>query len=120
MMKRSGRSGGVRVGLVAAIAAVLCLGLAGSAMANNLDRRTATNFAKSIARHECQDTTGCKDYFVRGLHRVSRHKAVGKIAVAGRRPGFGFVCTRQLVIKLDHYTGDLDYGVSRRRCRTFA
>jgi hypothetical protein len=38
----------------------------------------------------------------------------------GRRPGFGFACTRQLVIKLDHYTGDLDYGTSRRRCRTFA
>ena len=119
MSKRMGNYRGRKLGLVAAIAAIACLGVASVAVANNLDRRTATNYAKSIARDECRSTTGCKQYFVRGLHRVSRHKAVGKIAVAGERPGFSFVCTRQLVIKLDHYTGDLDYGVSRRNCRTF-
>jgi len=120
MSKVMGSGHGRMLGLVAALAAIACLGVASVAVANNLDRRTATNYAKSIARHECQNTTGCQNYYVRGLHRVSRHKAVGKIAVAGRRPGFGFVCTRQIVIKLDHYTGDLDYGTSRRRCRTFA
>ena len=81
--------------------------------------RRRTTRSRSPATN-ASSTTGCKQYFVRGLHRVSRHKAVGKIAVAGERPGFSFVCTRQLVIKLDHYTGDLDYGVSRRNCRTFA
>src|SRR4029079_17297299 len=111
---------GLRLGFVAAIAAIACLGIAAVAVANNLDRRTATNYAKSIARHECQSTTGCKDYFVRGLHRVSKHKAIGKIAVTGTRPGFSFVCSRQLVIKLDPYTGDLRNGVSQRRCRTFS
>ena len=71
MSKRTGGTRGRRLGLVAAIAAIACLGVASIAVANNLDRRTATNSAKSIARHECQSTTGCKDYFVRGLHRVS-------------------------------------------------
>ena len=87
------------------------------ASANNLDRRTATDFAKHVAKQDCHNTTGCPDYFVRRLHRVSRHKAVGKIAVVGKRQGVGFVCVRQIVIKLDHFTGDLDYGVSRRRCQ---
>lgn len=116
MIKRVG--GARRVGLVAAIAAIACLGFASIASANNLDRRTATNFAKQIAKRDCHNTTGCRDSFVRKLHRVSRHKAVGKIAVVGARQGTGFVCVRQIVIKLDHFTGDLDYGVSRRRCQT--
>ena len=30
--------------------------------------------------------------------------------------GTKFDCTRQLVIKLDHFTGDLNYGVSARKC----
>ena len=108
-----------RVGLIAAIAAVLCLGIAAMAFANNLDRRTATNAAKQVAKQECRSTTGCRDFFVRRLHRVSRHKAVGKIAVTGVRNGVQFVCVRQIVIKLDHFTGDINYATSRRRCQTF-
>ena len=119
MKNRSGGFGRRRVWLLAGIAAVLCLGIASVAIANNLDRRTATNYAKKVAKQDCHNTTGCTDYFVRRLHRVSRHKAAGKIAVAGARQGTTFVCVRQIVIKLDHYTGDLDYGVSRRRCKTF-
>ena len=46
-----------------------------------MTRRTATDYARSIARKDCQNTSGCKSYVVRGLHRVSRHKAVGKIYV---------------------------------------
>ena len=118
MIKRAGGTRGWRVGMMAAVAAVLCLGVAGLAIANNLDRRTATNVAKQAAKKECQQTTGCTDYFVRRLHRVSRHKALGKIAVVGARSGVGFVCVRQIVIKLDHFTGDITYGTSRRRCQT--
>ncbi len=118
MTKRAGGTRGFRVWLVAAVAAVLCLGVAGLAMANNLDRRTATNAAKFVAKKECQQTSGCTDYFVRGLHRVSRHKAIGKIVVAGARQGVGFACSRQVVIKLDHFTGDITYATSRRRCVT--
>jgi hypothetical protein len=54
---------------------------------------------------------------VLGLHKRTRHKAVGKIGIAGDRDGVPFVCTRQIVIKLDHITGDINYAVSRRRCR---
>jgi hypothetical protein len=104
---------------VAAIASVLCLAIVGIAGANNLDRRTATSVAKDVSRKECQQTQGCQDYFVRGLHRVSRHKAVGKIIAQGARQGVGFQCTRQIVIKLDHFSGEIFYGTSARRCRTF-
>ena len=118
MIKRAGGTRGGRVGLMAMIAAVLCLGIVGMAAANNLDRRTATNVAKQVSKRECQRTTGCTDYFVRRLHRVSRHKAVGKIAAVGARQGVGFVCVRQVVIKLDHFSGQVNYATSRRRCRT--
>ena len=60
--------------------------------------------------------SGCKDYFVRGLHRVSRHKAVGKIAVLSEKNGVQYLCTRQIVIKLDHATGEINYAVSQRKC----
>lgn len=118
MTKRAGGTRRWHVGLVAAIAAVLCLAVAGIATANNLDRRTATNAAKFVAKKECQQTTGCRDFFVRRLHRVSRHKAIGKIAVVGARQGVGFVCVRQIVIKLDHFTGEINYSTSARRCQS--
>ena len=118
MQKRAGGTRGGRFAFVAAIVAVICLGLAAMAVANNLDRRTATNAAKQVAKKECQQTTGCRDYFVRRLHRVSRHKAVGKIAVVGVRNGVQFVCVRQIVIKLDHFTGEINYATSTRRCQT--
>ena len=88
-------------------------------MANNLDRRTATAVAKLAAKKECQLTAGCTDYFVRRLHRVSQHKAIGKIIAQGARQGVGFQCTRQIVIKLDHFSGQIRYGTSTRRCFTF-
>lgn len=100
------------------IAAIALFGVvfASVAVANNLDRRTATNAAKFAAKKECQQTSGCKDYFVRGLHRVSRHKAVGKIHVISVKNGTTFDCAQQLVIKLDHFTGDINYALSQRRC----
>jgi hypothetical protein len=114
------RAGGTRrwgVGIIVSIVAVLCLGVASLAIANNLDRLTATRYAKKIAKDDCQNTSGCKDFYVRGLHRVSRHKAVGKIFVLSVKNGEKFLCSRQLVIHLDHFTGDLNYGVSARRCK---
>jgi len=113
------RAGGTRRGRVAVIAtaiAVLGLLVASVAFANNLDRRTATNAAKQVAKQDCRQTSGCQDYFVRGLHRVSRHKAVGKIIVISVKNGQTFACSRQIVVKLDHITGRINYAVSPRRC----
>jgi hypothetical protein len=119
MTKRAGGTRGRLVSLVVAIAAIGCLAIVATAPANNLDRRTATSVAKEASRKECQATQGCTDYFVRRLHRVSRHKAVGKIIAQGARSGVGFQCTRQIVIKLDHFSGQIRYATSRRRCFTF-
>ena len=105
-----------RLAILAIAATAIGLGTVSVAQANNLDARTATNYAKSIAKKDCRNTSGCKDYAVRGLHPVSRHKAVGKLHVISVKNGTKFDCTRQLVIKLDHFTGDLNYGVSRRKC----
>jgi len=110
-----GRTG--KLALVVALVAVLGSTFAVVAGANNLDRRTATDYARFLAKRDCRGTSGCQDFFVRGLHRVSRHKAVGKIHVISVKNGVKYDCTRQLVIKLDHFTGDLDYGVSQRRCQ---
>jgi hypothetical protein len=103
---------------IAVTVAMLCLGLASIAPANNLDRVTATSAAKRVAKQKCRDIRGCKDHYVRNLHRVSRHKALGKIYAVGERQGVRFECVRQIVIKLEHETGDLLYGTSRKRCRT--
>jgi hypothetical protein len=116
MKERAGGTRRGRVALVAAAVAILGLLVASVAFANNLDRRTATNAAKQVAKHDCQATSGCRDYFVRGLHRVSRHKAVGKIIVISVKNGEKFSCSRQIVIKLDHITGRITYAVSNRRC----
>ena len=82
MSKRTGGIRGRKLGLVAAIAAIACLGVASAAVANNLDRRTATELREvDRAATSARARPGCKEqYFVRGLHRVSQHKAVGKIA----------------------------------------
>lgn len=112
------RVGGARGRIVLLVTAIALLGLvfASVSVANNLDARTATNVAKQVAKKDCRQTSGCKDWFVRGLHRVSRHKAVGKIFVISVKDGTKFSCTRQLVIKLDHISGQINYGVSPRRC----
>ncbi len=121
-MKDKGKGMIGKATLLAAVIAVLGTAFATVAFANNLDRLTATNAAKQVAKKDCWTTSGCEDYFVRGLHRVSRHKAVGKIHVishktlpSGERHRFD--CTRQIVIKLNHFTGDITYAVSKRRCR---
>jgi hypothetical protein len=105
-----------KLALVVALVAVLGGTFAVVASANNLDRQTATNAAKQVAKRDCRNTSGCEDFFVRGLHRVSRHKAVGKIHVISVKNGVRYDCTRQLVIKLDHFSGQINYGVSKRRC----
>jgi hypothetical protein len=117
MKERAGGTRRGRMALIATAVAVLGLLVASVAGANNLDRRTATNAAKQVAKQDCHATSGCVDYFVRGLHRVSRHKAVGKIIVISHKNGEAFSCSRQIVIKLDHFTGDITYAVSKRRCK---
>jgi hypothetical protein len=117
MKERVGGTRRGRLAIVATAVAVLGLLVASVSFANNLDRRTATNAAKQVAKQDCRNTSGCRDYFVRGLHRVSRHKAVGKIHVLSVKNGELFDCTRQVVVKLDHFTGEINYAVSKRRCR---
>ncbi|HEX2129017.1 MAG TPA: hypothetical protein VHF58_07350 [Solirubrobacterales bacterium] len=99
-----------------AIAVAISLTLAAGAPANNLDNRTMTNVAKQVAKADCKDTKGCKDWRVRGLHRVSRHKALGKIKLRVVRDEARSTCTRQIVIKLNHLTGEVLYGLSRQKC----
>jgi hypothetical protein len=113
------RVGGTRRGKLAIVAtavAVLGLLVASVSFANNLDNRTMVNAAKQVAKQDCRNTSGCRDYFVRGMHRVSRHKGVGKIGVLSEKNGVQFLCVRQIVIKLDHFTGEINYAVSQRRC----
>ena len=102
--------------VLALAATVLFTGLVATAAANNLDRDTATDAAREVARRDCRDTSGCKDYRVFGLHRVSRHKAIGKIEVISVKNGTKFSCTRQVVIKLDHFTGEINFATSPRKC----
>jgi hypothetical protein len=115
-MKERARGTGGRIALVVTAVALLGVVFASVAIANNLDKRTMTEVAKQVAKKDCQKTSGCKDWFVRGLHQVSRHKGIGKIHVISEKDGAKFECTRQIVIKLDHLTGELAYGVSKRRC----
>ena len=116
MKKRAGGTRGARVGLIAAIAAVLCLGVAGMAIANNLDRRTAQNAAKFAAKKECQQTSGCTGYGANNVKLLTHHRADGKIFVNSTKNGVRYQCRQQVVIKLDHFSGDIRYGLSGRRC----
>lgn len=50
------------------------------------------------------------------MHKVSQHKAAGKIVVVSVKNGEQFDCVRQIVIKLDPVTGRITYSVSKRRC----
>ncbi len=111
-----GGSSRLRVALLVATAMTIAVGLVAVAGANNLDRLTATQYAKDIARKDCRNTSNCKRWGVRDLHRVSRHKAWGRIYVVSTKNQVKYECRRQLVIKLDHHTGDLDYATSRRKC----
>jgi hypothetical protein len=112
------RVGGARgrIAPLFAASALFGLVLAAPASANNLDNRTMTNVAKQVAKVDCKDTKGCKDWQVRNLHRVSRHKGLGKIKLEVARRGDRLTCVRQIVIKLDHDTGEILYGLSRQNC----
>jgi hypothetical protein len=116
MIHRAGGSRGVRVGLVAAIAGVLCFGLASVAFANNLDRNTAQDVARIAAKRECRDTSGCTGYGASNVRLQTYHRANGKIFVNSVKNGEEFQCRQQIVIKLDHATGDIRYFLSRRKC----
>ncbi len=114
------RAGGIRrtIAIVGTATAVLLSGFAAVALANNLDRDTATDAAREVARRDCRDTSGCRSYRVFNLHRVSRHKAVGKIEVVSVKNHERFSCVRQVVIKLDHFSGEIFFETSARRCES--
>jgi hypothetical protein len=111
-----GGSARFRIALLAVTALAVAVGMVAVAGANNLDRLTATQAAKDFARGDCRHTSGCKAWGVRDLHRVSRHKAWARVYVISTKNGVKYECRRQLVIKLDHLTGKIRYGYSRRKC----
>lgn len=102
--------------VAAALLALTALTAAAPALANNLDRRTAQEAAREVARRDCRATDGCKSYRAFRMHKVSRHKAIGKLAVIAVHKGEKVECRRQVKIKLDHETGKVFYSVSKRRC----
>jgi V8-like Glu-specific endopeptidase len=116
MIQGAGGNRGLRVWFVAAIAAILCLGLASVAFANNLDRNTAQDVARLAAKRECRDTSGCTGYAAKNVRLQTYHRANGKIYVNSEKNGTKFQCRQQIVIKLNHDTGDITYFLSRRKC----
>ncbi len=107
---------GRMVAAVGALAALFAVVLAGTAAANNLDVRTAQSAAKQVAKKECQQTTGCTGYGTSRIQRVTQHKAAGKIYVNSVKNAIKFQCRQQIVLKLDHATGEIRYGTSSRKC----
>ena len=83
------RSKGVlgKLAMLVAVVAVIGAAFAAVAVANNLDRQTAQNAARKVAKRDCRQTSGCEGYRVFNLHKVSRHKAVGKIGVQRTKNG---------------------------------
>ena len=115
-MQHKGMGTKSRLGLFVAIFALAGMAFAALAIANNLDRKTMTNVAKDIAKKECHKTSGCEDYFVRDLHRVSRHKAYGEIHVISHKNRERFDCVSKIGMKLDHETGKIYTAKGRRKC----
>jgi hypothetical protein len=114
----SGRARGARIACVITAVAVLGALFASVAVGNNLDRRTAQNAAKFAAKKQCQQTTGCTGYGASNVRLLTYHKAQGKIFVASTKNGTRYQCRQQIVITLDHYSGDIRYFLSRRKCVT--
>lgn len=115
-MKSKGKGISSRLALAALAGALAAMAFAAFAYANNLDRKTMTNTAKEIAKKDCRKTRGCEDYFVRDLHRVSRHKAFGKIHVISHKNDRRFDCVRRIGIKLDPETGRIYSAKGARDC----
>jgi ABC-type phosphate transport system substrate-binding protein len=107
---------GRMVAAVGTIAALFAVVFAGTAAANNLDVRTAQSAAKQVAKQECQDTSGCTGYGASNIQRITQHKASGKIYVNSTKNGIKFQCRQQIVLKLDHSTGQIRFGTSSRKC----
>ena len=111
-----GKGAAVRVAPAWAAAVLLAFTGGGVAQAKNLDRETAIQVAKRAARKDCRQTSGCKDWNVRDLRRLSRHKALARIHVISTKNGQKYDCRRQVAIKLDHEDGDVAYALTARRC----
>lgn len=106
-----------RIGLVLAAIAVFGVVFASVASANNLDRNTAQGAAKEVAKKECQNTNGCYAYGQRNLKKLSNHKAQGKIFLnINMSDGTQQQCRRRVILKLDHFSGQINYALGARRC----
>ncbi len=112
------RSTGIfgRTALLTMIVGLLGALLATTAAANNLDRNTAQNVAKLAAKRECQSTSGCTGFAANNVKLITFHKATSKIFVNSTKNGVAYQCRQQIVITLNHDTGDLRYFLSRRKC----
>ncbi|MFL5870651.1 MAG: hypothetical protein ACJ75R_06185 [Solirubrobacterales bacterium] len=107
----------MRLRRLAIVSMAISLLAVGTAAADRLDHRTALTAANQVAKKDCHATTGCVDYYVVRLHRISRYVQAGKIATVSVNNGERFICTRRIVIKLHHMTGKITYAVSKRKCR---
>ena len=105
-----------RLALVVSIVAVLGTAFAAVALANNLDRNTAQAALKTVAKKDCHATSGCESYKAEPVHLITVHKAAGHIHVISHKNGERFDCRRAVVLRLNHYTGDITYTVGRRKC----
>ena len=119
MQFRAGGTRGGRFAFLAAIVAVLCLGVATMAVANNLDRNTAQNAARFAAKKQCQRTQGCPtgQYGTTNVNLITHHKAVAKIFYRVVRGPNEYICRQQVVITLNHENGAIRFNFSRRKCQ---
>jgi len=114
-MEAGGRTG--HLVAVPLLAVMLALGFAPVAGANKLNTRTMTAVAKKVAKSDCKKTKGCKSWKVRDMHNIGVHKGLGKIKLTVKRNGEKLFCERQIVVKLEHDTGKLFYGLSDQKCK---
>lgn len=115
-MGKSSQGSFVRVALLTVVVGLIGALFAATALANNLDRRTAQNAAKFAAKKECQSTSGCTGYGASNVVLLTHHKANAKIFVDSTKNGEAFQCRQQAVITLSHVTGDVRYFLSSRKC----
>ena len=116
MKERAGGTRRGRLAMVVAAVAILSLVVASVAVANNLDRRTAQNWARFAAKQECRQTSGCTGYGASNVRLVTHHLAVGKIFVNSVKNGVRFQCRQRVAIRLDHDSGRIRYFTDRRKC----
>ena len=115
-MRQYGGATGRRISAIVAVITVFGSVFASLAFANNLDRNTAQNAAREIAKKECRQTSGCTGWAANNVKLITFHRAQTKIFVNSVKNGIEYQCRQQTVIRLDHSTGRITYGLSQRKC----